>query len=69
VPEGTPDSSSACVDDVIYAGAGTLVIATMAGGGTIRARMGSASLSTVRQGDRIGIRFPAEAALIYPSHA
>lgn len=65
VPDGTPGSAAAVVDEVVYAGAGTLVIATLLGGGTIRARMGSADLSTVRTGDRVCIKFPPAAALIY----
>ena len=69
MPEGTPGTASARVDDVVYAGAGTLVIASMACGGTIRARKGSADLSTIREGDRVGIKFPADAVLIYPRQA
>ena len=65
VPEGTAGAAPARVDDVVYAGAGTLLIATLSDGNAIRARMGSADLSSVRKGDQIWVTFPATAALIY----
>lgn len=62
---GTSGSTAAVIKDIVYAGAGTLVIVELIGGGPVRARIGSVTSSHLSQGDLVGVAFPAEAALLY----
>ncbi|MEO3997007.1 ABC transporter ATP-binding protein [Mesorhizobium sp. CAU 1732] len=68
-PAGEPGSWPAKVRDVVYAGAGTLVIAHMTDGTEIRIRVPSATHAPVNAGDMIGLHCPPEAMLIYPGAA
>ncbi|MEP3326221.1 MAG: ABC transporter ATP-binding protein [Nitratireductor sp.] len=61
----TPGALTALVEDVVYAGAGTLLIARLSDGSEVRARVPSASLPRLATGDRIGLAFPPEAMLVY----
>ncbi|SFU50056.1 mannopine transport system ATP-binding protein [Methylobacterium sp. 174MFSha1.1] len=57
----------ATVTDIVYGGAGTLVIATLQDGAPVRARAPSAGLPPLEPGARIGLVVPAGAALLYPA--
>jgi mannopine transport system ATP-binding protein len=66
----TPDHAGALpatVTDIVYGGAGTLVIATIRDGASVRARAPSAGLPPLAPGERIGLVVPANAALLYPA--
>jgi len=63
-----PDSAGswpATVRDVIYAGAGTLVIAEMPGGTEVRVRLPSNAVGSLSRGEAIGLTCPPDAALLY----
>jgi len=64
---GSPGAVPATVSDVIYGGAGTLVIAELADGSSVRARGQSAGLPPLAPGARIGLVLPPAAALLYPA--
>ncbi|SEP29096.1 mannopine transport system ATP-binding protein [Methylobacterium sp. ap11] len=64
-----PDALPAIVTDVVYGGAGTLVIATLDDGAQVRARAPSAALPPLAPGDRVGLVVPPGAALLYPDEA
>jgi len=63
---GTNGSWAATVRDVVYAGAGTLLITNLADGTEVRLRVPSAGQQPVSPGDRIGLTCPPEALLLYP---
>ncbi|MCG6116047.1 MAG: ABC transporter ATP-binding protein [Mesorhizobium sp.] len=63
---GTDGSWAATVRDVVYAGAGTLLITSLADGTEVRLRVPSAEQQPVSPGDRIGLTCPPEALLLYP---
>ena len=63
---GTDGTWAATVRDVVYAGAGTLIIANLADGTEVRLRVPSAGQHPVSPGDRIGLTCPPEALLLYP---
>ncbi|MET0168896.1 MAG: TOBE domain-containing protein, partial [Aliihoeflea sp.] len=63
-----PDTTGAWkakIRDVVYAGAGTLVIAELGDGTEIRARLPSNTLGTLSPGETIGLACPPDAALLY----
>ncbi|WP_163851264.1 ABC transporter ATP-binding protein [Pseudooceanicola aestuarii] len=60
-----PGALPATLEEVVYAGAGTLLIARLADGTEIRARVPSAGLPALAVGDRIGLVFDADAMLVY----
>jgi mannopine transport system ATP-binding protein len=65
-----PDTTGAWkakIRDVVYAGAGTLVIAELGDGTEIRARLPSNTLGTLSPGETIGLACPPDAALLYNS--
>jgi len=62
---GTPGALRATLEEVVYAGAGTLVITRLADGTEVRARVSSADLPRLTVGDRVGLTYPAEALLVY----
>lgn len=62
-----PGAIAATVTDVIYGGAGTLVIAALTDGSPVRARAPSADLPPLSPGERIGLLIAREAALLYPA--
>lgn len=64
-----PGALPAQVRDVVYAGAGTLIIAALPDGTEIRARVPSASHRSIRAGDAVGMVCPADALLIYRKDA
>ncbi|AVO38212.1 ABC transporter ATP-binding protein [Pukyongiella litopenaei] len=57
----------ATLEEVVYAGAGTLLITRLADGTEIRARVASASLPAPSKGDRVHLGFADDALLIYPA--
>lgn len=64
------DAAQSCalsgrVRDIVYGGAGTLVIAELADGTEFRSRVPSASRMSIAEGDMIGFTLPAEALLLY----
>jgi mannopine transport system ATP-binding protein len=61
-----PGAVTATVEDVVYGGAGTLVLAALADGTPMRARAPSADLPSLRPGARVGLVIPPAAALLYP---
>jgi mannopine transport system ATP-binding protein len=64
---GEPGTWTATVRDVVYAGAGSLLITQLADGNEVRLRVPSASQAPVNGGDVVGIRIPPEAVLLYPA--
>jgi spermidine/putrescine ABC transporter ATP-binding subunit len=66
---GAPGTWAATVRDVVYAGAGTLLITTLADGTEVRLRVPSASHAPVRPGDAVGLTCPPAAMLLYPGEA
>ncbi|MBS9719705.1 ABC transporter ATP-binding protein [Tianweitania sp. BSSL-BM11] len=66
---GTEGSWKATVRDVVYAGAGSLLITHLADGSEVRLRVASAGQAPIRPGQEIGIKVPPEAALLYPADA
>ncbi|MGR3425060.1 MAG: ABC transporter ATP-binding protein [Sagittula sp.] len=60
-----PGALSASLEEVVYAGAGTLLIARLADETEIRARVPSASLPKLTEGERIGLAFDPDALLVY----
>ncbi|MFC4669987.1 ABC transporter ATP-binding protein [Seohaeicola nanhaiensis] len=64
-----PGALSARLEEVVYAGAGTLVIARLDDGTEIRARVASAALPSLSKGERIGLLCPPEAMLVYGERA
>ncbi|SLN21100.1 Spermidine/putrescine import ATP-binding protein PotA [Pseudooceanicola marinus] len=66
----TPDALQATLREVVYAGAGTLLIAALPDGTEIRARVASASLPpALTEGETIGLSCPPEAMLVYGEEA
>ncbi|XDA97891.1 ABC transporter ATP-binding protein [Sulfitobacter sp. LCG007] len=65
VAPDTPGALRAKLSEVVYAGAGTLVIARLQDGSEVRARVPSANLPALRAGETIGLSVPADAMLIY----
>ena len=63
---GTAGTWAATVRDVVYAGAGTLLITSLADGTEVRLRIPSAGQEPVSPGDAIGLTCPPEAMLLYP---
>jgi spermidine/putrescine ABC transporter ATP-binding subunit len=64
---GAPGTWEATVRDVVYAGAGTLLITQLADGTEVRLRVPSAGQEqSVNPGDAIGLTCPPEAILLYP---
>src|SRR5690606_6933123 len=55
----------ATIRDVVYAGAGTLVIAELAGGTEVRIRLPSNTISGLSAGQVVGLTCPPDAALLY----
>ncbi|GHD20621.1 ABC transporter ATP-binding protein [Tianweitania populi] len=66
---GETGSWRATVSDVVYAGAGSLLITHLHDGSEVRLRVASAGQAPVRPGQAIGIKVPPEAALLYPADA
>ncbi|GGE51222.1 polyamine-transporting ATPase [Primorskyibacter flagellatus] len=60
-----PGSVGATLAEVVYAGAGTLVIARLDDGTELRARVPSAGLPRLSPGERIGLTLPPDALLVY----
>ncbi len=60
-----PGALAAEIEEIVYAGAGTLLIARLADRTEIRARVPSASLPKLAGGDRIGLAFDPDALLVY----
>ncbi|MGR3373435.1 MAG: ABC transporter ATP-binding protein [Pseudooceanicola nanhaiensis] len=60
-----PGALAATLEEVVYAGAGTLLIARLADGTEIRARVPSAGLPRLAEGERIGLTFDPDALLVY----
>ena len=60
-----PGALSATLEEVVYAGAGTLLIARLADGTEIRARVPSAKLPRLTERERIGLAFDPDALLVY----
>jgi hypothetical protein len=69
VAPGQDASLSGTVRDVVYGGAGTLVIAVLADGTEFRARVPSAAPLAFAEGAPVGFRLPPEALLLYPGAA
>ena len=64
--EGDPNAHAATVREVIYAGAGTLLIAELADGTEIRARIASAAIEAeLSAGSTVHLSFPPAAMLVY----
>ncbi|RRH76133.1 ABC transporter ATP-binding protein [Falsigemmobacter faecalis] len=57
------------VRDVIYSGAGTLIIAELPGGTEFRARISSAGIAPPAAGAPLGFALPPEGLLLYPAAA
>jgi mannopine transport system ATP-binding protein len=55
----------ATIRDVVYAGAGTLVIAELWDGTEVRVRLPSSTLGALSRGEMIGLACPPDAALLY----
>jgi spermidine/putrescine ABC transporter ATP-binding subunit len=66
---GAPGTWAATVRDIVYAGAGTLIITQLADGTEVRLRIASAGQQPVKPGDRIGLSCPTDAILLYPQEA
>lgn len=66
---GETGSWTATVRDVVYAGAGSLLITHLQDGSEVRLRVASAGQAQVQPGQSVGIRLPPEAALLYPAEA
>ena len=66
VPAGTEGALPASVSEVVYAGAGTLVLARLAGGTEVRARIPSAEDGGVRPGAQVALACDPAALLLYP---
>lgn len=65
VPAETPGAVRANLTEIVYAGAGTLIIAQLDDGTEVRARVPSAGLPPLSAGERIGLTLPPEAMLVY----
>jgi mannopine transport system ATP-binding protein len=66
---GSPGTWAATVRDIVYAGAGTLLITELADGTEVRLRTASAGQQPVKPGDTIGLSCPPDAILLYPQEA
>ncbi|MGH1424275.1 MAG: ABC transporter ATP-binding protein [Pseudooceanicola sp.] len=66
---GSPQSLTATLRDVVYAGAGTLLIASLSDGTEVRARIASASLGALKSGDTITLNCPPSAILVFAGSA
>ncbi|RAI00808.1 polyamine ABC transporter ATP-binding protein [Acuticoccus sediminis] len=64
--EGGERTLEARVEEVVYAGAGTLVIARLPDGTEVRARMASATIGAIEEGQPITLHAPENALLVYP---
>jgi len=60
---------AATVRDVVYAGAGSLLITYLQDGSEVRLRVSSAGQAPVQPGQTIGIKLPPEGVLLYPAGA
>ena len=69
VPAGPDATLNGQVRDVVYGGAGTLVIAVLPDGTEFRARVPSAAPLSFGEGDALGFHLPPEALLLYPGAA
>jgi spermidine/putrescine ABC transporter ATP-binding subunit len=65
VAPDAPGAVGARLSEVVYAGAGTLIIATLDDGTEVRARVPSAGLPRLSAGERIGLILPPDAMLVY----
>ncbi|MGL4526129.1 MAG: ABC transporter ATP-binding protein [Aestuariivirga sp.] len=63
---GTAGSIPGIVSDIVYAGAGTLVIVKLANESTLRVRVQSVDIPGLMPGDPIGVVIPENAVLLYP---
>ena len=65
VAPDAPGAVAAKLAEIVYAGAGTLIIANLDDGTEVRARVPSAGLPHLKAGERIGLTLPPEAMLVY----